>query len=191
MSVIENFAALSVQEQRDFAETLVKTINTEKTFTDYELKVETVEADDMTGGLVIELAHEELIEITRNATWTCGDSEEAEDKPDDAEFENYVWEDAKQVFKTLTADLEGYSLELDISDADVEDTVEVEAEHVSHEDAGIGHYEFWGDVGYDSRPYCEVEGTITQACTVYLTLFVEAKAAVANDAEEVENDEEI
>ena len=184
MSVIENFALLSEQEQRDFAEALVKTLNTEKTFADFDFKVDSVEADDMTGGLTIELSHEDLIDITRNATWQCGDAEEAEDTPDDAEFENYIWEDAKQAFKTFKADLEGYTIELEISDADKEEIVDVDAEHVSHEDSGIGHYEYWGHVGYDSHPYCEVEGTITQACSIYFSIYVEAKNAEPVDSEE-------
>lgn len=184
MSVIENFALLSEQEQKDFAEALVKTLNTEKTFADFDFKVDSVEADDMTGGLVIELSHDDPIDITRNATWTCGDSEEAEDTPEDEEYENYLWEDAKQAFKTLNAELEGYTIELEISDADAEETVEVDAEKVSHEDSGIGHYEYWGYVGYDSHPYCEVEGTITQACSIYFSIYVEAKNAEPVDSEE-------
>ena len=54
--------------------------------------------------------------------------------------------------------IDGYNIELEISDVDANDTVEIEVDSISHEDAGIGSYEYWGEVGYDSRPYVEVGG---------------------------------
>lgn len=184
MSVIENFAALSAQEQREFANSLVKTINSEKTFADIMFKIDAVEADDLTGGLLIELSHEDAFELNRKATWTCGDADDAHQKPEDADFDDSIWDDAKKAFKTLTTEIEGYTLSLEIADIDNEEITEVEVEHISKEDAGIGHYEFWGETGYDSQPYFEIEGTLVQECSLSLGLFVEAADNIAEDTEE-------
>ena len=186
MSVIENFAELSFEEQKKFAEALVKTINSESTFTDQvDFKVTKVEADEMTGGLVIELEHEDAIEVERDATWQCPERDDAYDVPDDPDFVEHIMDDIESTFKTLTTELEGYSITLQVDDWDTVDTVDVKPDYISDEDSGIGRYEFWGDVGYDSHPYCEVTGTITQTCTVYCSLHVEAA-----DHFEVEPEEE-
>lgn len=175
MSVIENFAELSFEEQKKFAEALVKTINSESTFTDQvDFKVTGVEADDMAGGLIIELEHENTIDVEREAIWTCRDRDDAEVTPDVPEFTDLLFDDAKKAFKTLATEFEGYSVTLSIDDVDKESITGVKAENITDEDAGIGHYEFWGETGYDSDPYFEVEGTITQACTIYCSLYVEA-----------------
>ena len=183
MSVIENFATLSAQEQRAFAEALVKTINTEKTFIDDELVISAVEADEMTGDLIIELDCN--IYIDRRATWTCGNDEDAAyNKPEDPEYESSICSDAEEAFKTLSAEIDGYTLSLDVADTANEEIEEVKVDSVSQEDAGIGHYEYWGYIGYDSRPYNEVNGTLVQSCTVYLSLFVEPTANVPEEATE-------
>lgn len=177
MSVIENFAALSAQKQREFAAALIKTINSESTFiSNITFDLVNVEADDMTGGLLIEVSHEPMIEVTRKATWQAGDEDEASSGPDSdygADYSEAVTTDAEKAFKTLSTEIDGYTVSLDISDVDEEETIEVEIDHISHEDSGIGHYEFWGEPGYDSQPYVEVEGTIVQACTCSLAFFVE------------------
>lgn len=185
MSVIENFAELSFEEQKNFAEALVKTINSENTFTnEVNFKVTEVEADEMTGGLIIELEHEDIIEVDRKATWTCFDEAEASSTPNDPEFNDFIYDDVKSAFKTLAVELEGYSITLSVNDVNEEETIEVKVGSVSKEDAGIGYYEFWGETGYDSDPYCEVEGTLTQACMVYCSLYVEAADHVQAEANE-------
>lgn len=187
MSVIENFVELSFEEQKAFAEALVKTINSESIFTDQaNFKVSGVDADEMTGGLTIELELEDTFEVKREATWTCGDRDEASNTPDDPEFTNLIFSDAKRAFKTSAVELEGYVVTLNVDDVDAEETTDVEVDSVRDEDAGIGSYEYWGDVRYDSQPYCEVEGTLTQACTVYCSLYVEA--ADHFQAEETDED---
>jgi hypothetical protein len=174
MAVIENFSDISTKEQRDFAEALVKTINSERTFTDEtDFAVRSIEADSTTGDLIIELDHDELISIVREATWTCGDEDEIHSDPGyEADYADSVYEDAKKAFKTIVTEIEGYTVELDIADVDEEETIEVDVDDYSHEDGGIGHYEFWGETGYDSDPYIEVEGTITKACSCSLALIV-------------------
>jgi hypothetical protein len=175
MSVIENFAELSFEEQKKFAEALVETINSECTFTDQvDFKVTKVEANEMTGGLVIDLEHEDTIEVERDATWQCSSRDDVEDTPDDPDYAEHIMDDIESAFKTLAAELEGYSITLQVDYWDEVDTVDVKADYVSDEDSGIGRYEFWGEIGYDSHPYCEVTGTITQACAVDCSLHVEA-----------------
>lgn len=184
MSVIENFAAVSFEEQKTFADALVKTINSESIFTDQvDFKVTGVEADEMTGGLIIILEHEDTIDIEREATWTCADRDEAH-SPEDPDFADLLVSDVKNAFKTLAVELEGYSITLEVDDADEEETIDVEVDSISDEDSGIGSYEFWGVTGYDSDPYCEVEGTIVKACTVYCSLYVEATGHFQAEVEE-------
>jgi len=172
---IENFAELPVQEQRAFAEALIKTINSESTFSsDVDFKITNVEADDMSGCLFIDVDTAGTMDVKREASWTCSDSEEAHDTPEDPDFVNSIYEDAKEAFKIKEVIIDGYKVLInDIVDVNTEETVEVEVDNISHEDAGIGHYEFWGETGYDSDPYCEVEGTLTVACYCSLVFEVE------------------
>lgn len=172
---IENFAAIPFQDQMKFAEALLKTINSEKIFTDDTMfELDGIEAEDLTGGLTIMVSHPDTIEVSREATWTCGDEDEASNDPGyDADYENGLFEDAKSAFKTLSTVIDGYNISLELDDVDEVETVEVEVDSTSHEDAGIGDYEFWGERGHDSRPYIEVEGTIVKACDMALAIYVE------------------
>ena len=43
----------------------------------------------------------------------------------------------------------------------------------SYEDSGVGWYEYGSEVGYDSDPYIQVEGTIVRGCDCALSLYVE------------------
>ena len=183
MSVIENFAALSAQEQREFAATLLNKINSENIFTaDTNFEIASIEADDLTGGLAILISHPDNIEVSREATWSCGDEEEAYSDPGyEAEYENSIFKDAEKAFKTLSTVIDGYNISLEIDDVDEVETVDVEVDHLSHEDAGIGHYEYFGYTGYDSRPYIEVEGTIVKACDMTLAIYVEAADTVSEE----------
>ena len=179
MSVIENFAALSEKEQRDFAEALVKTINSESIFSsDVNFIITKVEADDTSGVLFIDVDTSELVEVERPATWAASDSESAYDNPGyDADFENSIFTDAKAAFKTTSADIDNYTVTLDIADVDEAETIDVQVDSMRDEDSGIGHYEYWGHVGYDSHPYVEVEGTIIKGCDCAVYFEVEPKAA--------------
>ena len=175
MSVIENFAALSVQEQREFAAGLLTKINSEHIFSEDTLfELVDIEADDLTGGLVIEVSHPVDIEVSRKATWTCGSEDEAENDPGyDAEYEESIIEDTKKAFKTLSTIIDGYNVSLEISDVDMNEAIDVEVDRISHEDAGIGEYEYFGFRGHDSHPYVEVFGTIVKACECSLAFFIE------------------
>lgn len=173
---IENFAALSAQEQREFAVQLLAKINAEHIFTtEATFELDSVEPDDFTGGLVIVVSHSDPIEVSRKATWSSNDEDDVTTDPGyDADYENNLTEDAKKAFKTLSTVIDGYNVSLEIDDIDEDETVDIDIDHIHHDDSGIGHYEFWGDTGYDSHPYVEVDGTITKACSMALTLFVEA-----------------
>lgn len=183
--VIENFAELSFEEQKKFAEALVKTINTENTFTDQvDFKVESIEADEMTGGLIIVLEYEGTINVDRDASWSCRHPDDAYQIPDSPVFSYFDFVDAKKAFKTLAVELEGYSVTLSVDDVDTENIVDVEVSEINKEDDGIGSYDYFGYRGYDSRPYLAVEGTLTQACYVYCSLYVEAADHFQADVEE-------
>lgn len=168
MTVIENFAILSEQEQHEFAEALLKTINTEGTFTsDTDFVLRTVEASDLTGELIIEVDHTKPIEVPRKATWQCIDEEEAysiNSDPDEPEYENDGYTDIAKALRTTSATIDGYTVTVEVVDYNEIETVAVEVDEVSHEDAGIGHFEFWGHDEYDSRPYVEVTGNIVKTC---------------------------
>ncbi len=186
MNVIENFAELSFEEQKKFAEALVKTINSEKTFIDdTDFKISGIETDELTGGLIILLEHADLISVDRAATWTCADEDEVNSDPGyDADYTDSLFEAAKKAFKTLETVIEGYKVSLSVDDVDEEETVEVIVDSYSHEDDGIGSYEYWGDRGYDSDPYVEVEGTIVKGCGCALSLYVEPADEVTVEPEE-------
>lgn len=188
MSVIENFAELSFEEQQKFAEALIKTINSEKLFYDgTQFEITGIEAVDMDGSLMIEVSHADPIEVEREATWTCDSKEEASSDPGyDADYVNYLIDDAKSAFKILSTVIDGYKVTLDIADVDEDDTIEVEVDSTSNEDGGIGDYEYWGRRGHDSDPYVEVTGTIVKACECALAFFVEADDTTEPEVEEVE-----
>jgi hypothetical protein len=186
MAVIENFDAISVQEQMKFAEALLKTINSERIFSDQtSFELVDIDASDMTGGLSIHIAQTNPIEVERKATWTAADEDDAEyPDPSDIEYDNSSDTDALNAFKTSSTVIDGYKVELEVADVDEEyDPVEVEIEHISHEDAGIGRYEYWGDIGYDSRPYVSVEGVVVTSCDCALYLSVEPVDAFEEPAE--------
>ena len=95
MAVIENFDAISVQEQMKFAEALLNTINSESIFSDQtNFEITEVEASSLTGGLYIGVKQTNPIEVERKATWTAANEDDAESDPDDADYYNDIDEDA-------------------------------------------------------------------------------------------------
>ena len=176
MAVIENFDAISVQEQMKFAEALLNTINSESIFSDEtNFEITEVEASSLTGGLYIGVKQTNPIEVERKATWTAANEDDAESDPDDADYYNDIDEDALKAFKVGSAVIDGYKVEIEIDDVNAEyRPVEVVVDRISYEDSGIGSYEFWGDRGYDSRPYVSVRGTIVESCDCSLSFYVEA-----------------
>ena len=190
MNVIENFDELSIEEQLKFAEALVKTINSEKTFTsETDFKVIEVDAQSYSGDLVITVENVDAIEVTQNAHWQAADEEDARssarDDSDLVDYDSNVYDEVKKALKTTEAEIEGYRVSLEIEDVDAE-VEDVEVDHIEYEDSGIGSYEFWGDVGYDSRPYVEVDGTIISSCSCVFSLYVEPTDSIP----EVTTDEE-
>ena len=170
-----NFNVMSEQEQRAFADTLIRTINSQRTFTvDVDFVLFGIEVDELAGSLVIYLSHgDDLVEVARPATWQAGNEEEASVDPGyDADFSNSLFSDARAVFGSLSAEVDGYQVTLEVVDLDEVETVEVVVDEVREEDSGIGSYEYWGTTGYDSQPYVEVEGTIVKACSMSLALEV-------------------
>lgn len=186
MANIENFGVLSEQELREFADALIKTVNSESIFTDEtNFNIVELEVDELSGDLYIGLATDDLILVEREASWECYDEDETYSDPGyEADFVASVYDDAKKAFKTLEAEIDGYSLELTIDDIDEEDTDEVIVDSTSHEDAGIGHYEYWGHSEYDSQPYIEVEGTLVKACNIALSLIVGANSEASEPSPE-------
>ena len=181
--MVENFTMLSVEEQIEFAKTLLETINSEKVFSDEtNFEFQDVEPDDITGGLQITASITNPISVRRRAAWSAGTEEGAEEDPgNNAEYENLLRDDVKKSFKTLVNTVGGYSVSLQIDDIEEDETTdaEVEISHLSHEDSGIGSYEYWGFKGYDSHPYVEVEGIITRLCDCNLTFYVEPTDATS------------
>lgn len=173
MSTVINFSTMTADELQVFAAELIKKINAASVFTDeVDFELEGVEADEISGDLYISAIHDGFIEVPRKATWQAS-SEEDMDSPDEIDYEESVYRDVRNVMKTLTAKVDGYLVTIDINDVTDTDIKEVEVDSYSHEDDGIGSYEFWGDVGYDSRPYVSVEGTVVLGCACYVTFTVE------------------
>ena len=187
--VIENFATLPVEEQIKFAKDLIEKLNLGNTFTDEtDFEFQDVEPDDVTGGLWVIASTSNPIGVRREATWTAGDEDDAYEDPGvDADYEAFLTTDVKNSFKTLATTFDGYNVSLQLDDAEEDDTInaEIEVDKISHEDAGIGSYEFWGHVGYDSHPYVEVTGTIVKACDCNVSFYVEAVDAISAPTEEI------
>lgn len=186
MNVIENFVTLSEQEQKAFAEALLKTINSEKIFVDdNSFEIDRVEADEFTGGLIIEVSHTEPIEVARPATWSVNSVEDVNDTPEYPEYSNNRLEDVKAAFKTTETTIDGYKVSLEITDVDETDTVDIEVDNYEDADDGIGWNEYWGSLQYDSQPYIAVEGTIVRACNCALVLYVDPADEATVELEEV------
>lgn len=175
MNVIDNFSLISDKERYQFASDLVERINAEGTFSsDIKFSVAGVEDNTFSGGLIINVSTADLVEVPREATWTCASEDEAGNDPGyDADYQNHIFDDVKKVFKTMTTKLDNYSVSLEIVEAAEEDVISVEIHETTQKDDGIGSYEYWGERGYDSDPYVSVEGVINQACTIDLDIVVE------------------
>ena len=186
MAIIENFAELSFEEQKAFADELLKTINSESTFIDgVKFDVAGVEADEFSGGLIVMVSHEPLIEVTRRATWQAKDKEAAEADPGyEVEYDEFAFEDAKTAFKTMATEIAGYAVTLEIHDVEKEEFIGLHIDKLTDEDAGIGDYEYWGAQEHDSRPYVEARGTLTYGYACDLVLYVEPMDTVEPDTEE-------
>ena len=180
MAVIENFAALSPAEQREFAEALIKTINSEHIFSDdADFKIYEVDAEDLDGSLVISVENTDYVNVKREATWATSadlgpDDDAATTFPSsdhDVDYADSIYADFKRSLKTLSAEIEGYTVSVyDVMEVDEGAVEEVEVDEVTQEDDGIGSYEYWGRIEYDSRPYLEVSGTVTKQCDVAFAL---------------------
>ena len=173
MSIVENFAAISEKEQRDFAEALIKTINSEGIFSsDTNFEITSVVSDDTTGELVIFVENTSPIEVTRQAVWSSDSEENAEEVGNDVDYDDYLMADAKKAFNATETVIEGYKVSLEISDIEEGEVAEVNVTKISHEDSGIGSYEYFGFTGTDSQPYVEVEGTVVTKCDCQLAIIV-------------------
>ena len=136
MAVIEDFNLLSEEEQIKFAEDLVAKINAEHLFTsEVDWTLNDVWANEQDGNLEISLIDEEGLDLELEATWQCGDEDEAERDPGhDADIES-AFSAATYYFKdTAPVTVDGYTLTLEVTDAEAGDTVEVFADEVSEED---------------------------------------------------------
>ncbi len=182
--LIENFAELSAQELKEFADGLIGKINAEHLFApDIELRLcddgqDNIVPDEMTGDLDIYVEPTEEVIISREASWTCGIDDNADSLPDDdPEYFCNILADIESAFPTKTISIDGYSVIIkafDWSDWDAEEVSEVTS--VEEEDDGIGSYEYWGSISYDSRPYQAVEGFIDCVASIYISLTVSPAA---------------
>jgi hypothetical protein len=178
------FFDMSEEELHDFAVSLVKTINSEKLFSDdISFEFASAEVDEFNGGLWIELASDDTIEVERPASWQASDEDEIEEA-DDIDFANSIYKDVANMFKATHVEVEGYKVELDVTDVGDSEITEVIPGRIRHEDSGIGSYEYGGIRGYDSNPYVETDGTIIESCYCYLNLFVEPIDQVSKEPEE-------
>lgn len=183
MSVIQNFSVLPAQEQRQFAADFINKINSSKILSDYAVfSLDDIDTDDMTGGLYLEVTAKDIY-FERDVNWTEKDDEDIQSyygpgssMPDDLDFVESILSDIKDTgFKSKSVVLDGYTLTVeDVADTADEKVEEIEVKHVSYEDAGIGHYEYWGYEGYDSDPYVAVEAKANCSATAYILLHVVA-----------------
>lgn len=176
MKIIDNFNLLSEEEKKQIAEEFITKINEQNLLSnevDIEL-VEVLEGDELDGGLNIVFATVDALPFERVGHWQVGDEDELHSTPKifDVEFDETIYKDAKAAFKTTSLQLDGYNISIDDIDVDDESIDEVEVEDYTHEDSGIGHYEYWGFEGYDSHPYIEVNGTLYCSGSVSGILYI-------------------
>ncbi len=175
MSVITNFNTLSENELQQFAKTLVHKINKDFIFSsDVTFKIESVEADELSGDLMINVINEDTVEVPRKANWQCVAKEDISN-PERPECHNDIYRDTKKVFKSLEANIDGYKVTITIEEVDEGELTDVIVDNYEYVEDGIGEYEYWGHVGYDSCTYIEVVGTIVQSCNCYFSLLVEPR----------------
>ena len=180
MTRIENFAALSTEQQANFAKDLLSYINKEGIFSSETIfNFIKAEVNDLSGELEIEASHTEPVSVARNATWTCSDIDDVEFDINDSdiEYEQSLTDDLnkalKTFFKTFSTIIEGYEVTVQVHDWDeLDEERDIEAKHITHEDSGIGSYDYFGFSGVDSNPYIEAEGVITTKCDCALVFFV-------------------
>ena len=179
MSVIENFAVLPIEEQRTFAEALVNTLNSKSLFTDEtDFKVTSIWADEHTGNLEIEAETTGTITLKRKAQWEAGDADDADSEEIwYLEYDNAGYEDAQTALKAGSVIVDGYKVSIEVVDTTHEETLDVYLDSVTEDDRGIGSYEYWGEIGYDSRPYVEVMGIREEAHTCGVNFVVEPAGA--------------
>lgn len=174
MSVIENFAVLSEQEQHEFAAKLLEKINSEKIFSDtVSFQLNGVEADDFTGDLWILLSDINSLKVARAATWNTYDDTDKPEDEDTIEYENTSEVDIIKTFKTSAATVDDYTISIAVDDYNENEIVDVEVTGSKEADDGIGDYEYFGFRGYDSHPYYEMEGILVRDYDCYLSLRVE------------------
>lgn len=167
MELIDNFSLLSKEEQRQFAEKFLQLINESKAFSNEAMFTEIdstyrVEANEMDGSLDI------FVYLENIDYWRSFETEDLESASWEWNYSPSSEQAVAREFKTLEASIEGYKVELIVDDVPNEEqkgdgiTIEDHQEH--SEDVGIGSYEFWGEVGYDSRIHEWESGSGTVAC---------------------------
>ena len=178
--LIENFAELSAQELKEFADGLISKVNADHLFApDIELRLcddsqDNIVPDEMTGDLDIYVEPTEEVIIGREAYWSCGMDDDYEyGTPEDPDYSYGILEDIKKAFPTKTVSIDGYSVTIEAYDYADWDTGEVgKIISATEDDDGIGSYEYWGEIGYDSRPFMAIEGVIDCPTSIYVSLTV-------------------
>lgn len=193
--LIENFAELSAHELKKFADDIINKVNAEHLFApDIELRLtddgqDNIVPDEMTGDLDIYVEPTEDVLVGRGAYWTCDIDDENYDRgtPEDPDYFDTIMKDIKKAFPTKTVSIDGYSVTIEAYDWGDCDTGEVrEVTSVEEDDDGIGSYEYWGEIGYDSRPFLAVEGIIDCPTSLYVSLIVTPEHAIPTVVNEEE-----
>ncbi len=191
MNVIENFVELSEQELKEFADKLVKTINSESLLSDEtNFKLADLEVDELSGNLSIFVETEEAVEVSRECTWMCYDEDDIHSKPSesDVDFDDRLDNDVLNALKSNEFEVEGYKISVDYEDGETSDCVDFEVTDYEEGEGGIGDYEFWGFRGHDSYPEYEVHGILVCAHDFALRLTVEPITGYREVTEEVEEE---
>lgn len=166
--VVENFNELSNEELQKFAQEMLAKINSSSLSGDAYFELVEAYADEMTGDLVIDAQqNDDPIYIERYGHWQADEDDDQPYGIDSIEFEDSEKADVESTFSKGPVVIDDYNVEMEIVDFEfTREIVEVDVSSTEAADDGIGSYEYWGEVGYDSRPYTEVTGSIVQECYV-------------------------
>lgn len=175
--MIQSFAKMSFDARLHFAEEMIKKINSESIFLNgTKFKIDQIELDDYSDDLIILTTSVDPVKLSRGVFWQVPNEDYLYYKPKSMDYIDTEYEAVSELLKTKTAVVDGYTVTAEIDDVEAGKNIEVQVDSYYHDDNGIGYYDFWGEPGYDSRPFIVVEGTATEEREVAISFYVSPKA---------------
>lgn len=177
---VDDFSKLSEQQIKQLSNKIIDKINAEHLFFDFDITlVGDPQVDAATGDLLLQADSADTVYVSRQAHWTCSiyDEDCTEEAPKNPEFAEDLMDDIQEAFPTKTISIDGYSVTMTVWDAmyTTQQCIPSEIINAEEEDDGIGSYEYWGQIGWDSRPYRAIDGILDCPVSISISLTVTPK----------------